>query len=147
MHSNRAMQAFYRSSLCDGLCDPETGLYLESPSYLYELFCRKWKNNALSKFMHASAPDQNDMLALDDIKSAPVAHLRGENARNPFAGRIFGQMCSCAQGREQRCDPQTCDFTRRSNYAARQRAIAYAIAWMFMQKGHDDVPLSHVSCH
>lgn len=36
-----AMQAFYRSSLCDGLCDPETGLYLESPSYLYELFLQE----------------------------------------------------------------------------------------------------------
>lgn len=32
-----AMNELFSSSLYDGLSDRETGLYLESPSYLYEL--------------------------------------------------------------------------------------------------------------
>lgn len=35
-----AMEALYPSATFSGLADPETGLYLESPSYLYELFER-----------------------------------------------------------------------------------------------------------
>ena len=33
-----AMKALYESKTYAGLTDPETGLYLESPSYLFELF-------------------------------------------------------------------------------------------------------------
>lgn len=33
-----AMDAFFSSSLGDALADRETGLYLESPAYLYELY-------------------------------------------------------------------------------------------------------------
>lgn len=36
-----AMNNFYRSKTCAGLMDPETGLYLQSPSYIYELFSRE----------------------------------------------------------------------------------------------------------
>ncbi|WP_206214448.1 hypothetical protein [Adlercreutzia sp. ZJ141] len=33
----QAMNEFYLSKVYDGLVDPETGLYLQSPAYLYEL--------------------------------------------------------------------------------------------------------------
>ena len=35
-----ALHAFYSSRVFRGLLDPETGLYLQSPSYLYELYKR-----------------------------------------------------------------------------------------------------------
>ena len=35
-----AMSEFYSSRVYEGLCDPETGLYLESPWYIYELHKR-----------------------------------------------------------------------------------------------------------
>ena len=35
---SEAMQVLYGSVTYAGLADPETGLYLESPSYLYEVY-------------------------------------------------------------------------------------------------------------
>ncbi len=37
---SEAMDRFYSSSVYAGLIDEQTGLYLESPSYLYELYLR-----------------------------------------------------------------------------------------------------------
>lgn len=34
----RAMELFYSSATFEKLCDPETGLYLESPAYVYGIF-------------------------------------------------------------------------------------------------------------
>lgn len=35
-----AMDEFYSSRVYEGLVDAETGLYLQSPAYLYELHCQ-----------------------------------------------------------------------------------------------------------
>ena len=35
---DEAMREFYSSEVFEKLNDPETGLYLESPAYIYELF-------------------------------------------------------------------------------------------------------------
>lgn len=35
---DEAMRLFYSSEVFEKLNDPETGLYLESPAYIYELF-------------------------------------------------------------------------------------------------------------
>ena len=34
----KAMKIFYNSVVFNRLCNPETGLYRESPGYVYELF-------------------------------------------------------------------------------------------------------------
>ena len=35
---DEAMREFYSSEIFEKLNDPETGLYLESPAYIYDLF-------------------------------------------------------------------------------------------------------------
>ena len=35
---DEAMRLFYESEVFEKLNDPETGLYLESPAYIYDLF-------------------------------------------------------------------------------------------------------------
>ena len=43
---SEAMERLYRSRVFAGLADPQTGLYLESPSYLWELLLREEQGGA-----------------------------------------------------------------------------------------------------
>lgn len=44
---DKAMELFYNSEIFDKLQDPETGLYRESPAYVYELFKDELKNGRI----------------------------------------------------------------------------------------------------
>lgn len=44
---DEAMRMFYLSEVFQKLRDPETGLYLESPAYIYELYMNEQKNHGL----------------------------------------------------------------------------------------------------
>lgn len=41
----QAMDEFYSSRTYDGLADPETGLYLQAPAYIYELLLEENKTS------------------------------------------------------------------------------------------------------
>ena len=44
---DEAMRMFYLSEVFQKLRDPETGLYLESPAYIYDLYQNEQKNQRL----------------------------------------------------------------------------------------------------
>ena len=44
---DRAMEVFYNSEVFEKLQDKETGLYIESPLYVYELFKDEQKNGRI----------------------------------------------------------------------------------------------------